>query len=121
MHTDAIGCTRMPTHTTYEVSAEKLRTHELLSQQPERKYITSNQSNGHWHIGRRHDSVGPKSGLILAVHYRTLCSGRTLGGAWGQTEQREHDGPICPRCARIAHELSLRGAGSSLADAIIAA
>lgn len=111
----------MTTHTTYEVSAEKLRTHELLSQQPERKYITSNQSEGLWHIGRRRDNVGPNSGLILAVYYPTLCSGRTLGGAYGQTEKREHDGPICPKCARIAHQQSLTRAGASLADDIISA
>ena len=111
----------MTTHTTCEVSPDKLRTHELLSQQPQRKYVTSNQSEGLWHIGRRRDNVGPNSGLILAAYYPTLCSGRTLGGAYGQTEKREHNGPICPKCARIAHDLDLRREDSSLADAIIAA
>ena len=91
----------MNTHTTPEVDSAKLHHHKLCSQQPERKYITSNQSDSLWHIGRRCDTIGPKSGLILNVYYSTLCSGRTLGGAWGQTEKREHDGPVCPRCARI--------------------
>ena len=110
-------------HTTPEVDSTKLHRHELFSQQPERKYITSNQSNGYWHIGRRCDTIGPKSGLILNVHYSTLCSGRTLGGAWGQTERREYDGsaPLCPKCANIAHLLDLQRAGGSLADGIISA
>ena len=113
----------MTTRITHKVDATKLHHHELFSQQPERKYITSNQSGNLWHIGRRCDTIGPKSGLILNVHYSTLCSGRTLGGAWGQTERREYDGsaPFCPRCARIAHELHLRRAGSSLADDMISA
>ena len=113
----------MTTQHTTEVDSTKLHRHELFSQQPERKYITSNQSNGYWHIGRRCDTIGPKSGLILNVHYSTLCSGRTLGGAWGQTERREYDGsaPLCPKCANIAHLLDLQRASCSLVDDIIAA
>jgi hypothetical protein len=90
-----------------QIDSAKLQHHELLSLQPSRKFITSNKSEGLWHIGKRCDTIGPKSGLILHVHYITLCTGKTLGGPWGQTERKECTESICPRCERIDAKLGL--------------
>ena len=78
-----------------------MTTQQHLEAKPQYRFINSNQSQGHWHIGRRLDSRGDKTGKLFGVYYVTLCSGSQLGGAWGQSEKDEHDGTICPRCAAV--------------------
>lgn len=87
--------------TTDHYSGQRMTTQQYLEAKPQYRFINSNQSQGHWHIGRRLDSRGDKTGKLFAVYYVTLCSGSQLGGAWGQSEKDQHDGDICPRCAAI--------------------
>lgn len=67
-------------------------------------YITSNANDGAWHVGVERVIVGPNSGKVLHRYYVTACSGRRLGGPWGQTERASIDknrDALCPRCARL--------------------
>jgi hypothetical protein len=84
-----------------------MSTQQHLEAKPQYRFINSNQSQGSWHIGRRLDSRGDKSGKLFGVYYVTLCSGRQLGGAWGQSEKDEHSGNVCSRCATIARSKTI--------------
>jgi hypothetical protein len=77
----------------------KIRRSAELDQSPATKFIKSPDKDT-WHLGLRKDSLGARSGLILHVSYRTACSGKQLGGAWGQTERLElpEGSSLCPRC-----------------------
>lgn len=61
-------------------------------------------SSRFWHIATRKESIGPVSGKVLAVYYVTACSGRQLGGPYGQTVSNTAPATddLCPRCARFA-------------------
>jgi hypothetical protein len=88
--------------TSYIPDPATVRRSAELDLSPATKFIKSPHS-GLWHIGKRHDSRGARSGLILRVSYITSCSGKQLGGPWGQTERRElPDGAsLCPKCQSI--------------------
>jgi hypothetical protein len=81
---------------------EKVRKDAELRKCPEFKFIASNRRDyATWHIGRRKESRGARSGLISSVYYVTACSGQQLGGAWGQmTLNYEEPYPedLCKRC-----------------------
>lgn len=80
---------------------EKVATDARLQQQPEFKYISTNRVDcAPWHIGRRKISRYSRSGLISSVHYVTACSGKQLGGAFGQMEMEYGNPPadLCERC-----------------------
>lgn len=67
-------------------------------------WIASNARDGAmWHVARREEVRGERTGKLFAVVYRTRCSGRTLGGAYGQTRRNEapHDSEyVCNVCLR---------------------
>lgn len=84
---------------------------EGLERMPPTRFIASNAAEGGlWHVGKRAELRGGRTGLLLAVYYVTACSGKRLGGPWGQAERDDRpEGPICPRCARIAARVALAG------------
>ena len=66
--------------------AKKQRLHDEFSQQPLTKFISAKGTNWHW--AKREEHLGAKSGLIMGSYYLTACSGKQLGGAFGQTERK---------------------------------
>lgn len=90
------------------IDPEKRRKSEALHKLPEQRFIRSNAlETSSWHIGRKRFVFGMKSGLAVRAYYLTLCSGRSLGGPWGQEEVDEQpEGTICPRCQSIAQRLN---------------
>lgn len=83
---------------TDEQLAKKKRKHDEFNQQPMTKFISANGTS--WHLAKREDHLGAKSGLIMAIYYLTACSGKQLGGSFGQTERKAlPDGAnLCKRC-----------------------
>lgn len=64
-------------------------------------YITSERPDSTYsHIGDLRELRGVK-GTLFGTYYVTLCSGRKLGGPWGQMETSIPMGTICPRCQAI--------------------
>lgn len=65
-------------------------------------WITSNRDDSMWHLGVAREARGPVSGRVLSTSYVTRCSGRSLGGAWGQSKNRGRPArDLCPRCVRL--------------------
>lgn len=79
-----------------------------INHYPETKWITSNPE-GYWHVGLRHESRGLRTGKLMSVYYKTACSGRQLGGPWGQTERNElpANAGVCPRCQAILNKRNI--------------
>jgi hypothetical protein len=82
--------------------AAKQREHERQDAKPPTCFIASHKTYGWqtYHIGVRRDLRYAKSGLIQIAYYVTKCSGRQLGGAWGQAETQKlpNDAILCNRC-----------------------
>lgn len=78
-------------------------TNLSLADYPTTKWITSDP-DGLWHLGKRHERRGSRTNNLHAVYYLTACSGKQLGGPWGQVERTElpSGAGVCARCAAIA-------------------
>jgi hypothetical protein len=73
-----------------------------LEQLPATKFISSRCADAPWHLGKLRKTYGPRTGLCLSAYYVTACSGRQLGGPWGQHEQTDKPaGDFCSRCEAI--------------------
>jgi hypothetical protein len=83
---------------TTEQLSKKKRNHDELNQQPMTKFISA--SGTIWHLAKREEHIGVKSGLIIAVYYLNACSGKQLGGSFGQTERTvlPEGATLCKRC-----------------------
>lgn len=54
----------------------------------ETMWIASNRTDETiWHLGRKREQRGARTGRLMHTYYVTACSGRQLGGAWGQATQ----------------------------------
>lgn len=68
------------------------------------QYIASNATeDAPWHLAVRHEARSAKTGKLFGVYYKTRCSGRTLGGAYGYTriESIPEHARVCTRCAKL--------------------
>jgi hypothetical protein len=70
------------------------------------RWIASNAASYTiWHLGRRREARGARTGRLLHTYFVTACSGKQLGGCWGQTERDSEQPPsddVCKRCAFFA-------------------
>lgn len=67
-----------------------------------RLFVESNRDNTHtYHLGVLRELRGEKTGKVYSTYVVAACSGRQLGGVWGQTvyktEAPEH-GIACRKC-----------------------
>ena len=82
----------------------KLKKSKDYEKEPKIKYIRSQKDKkGNWHIGKKKESKYGRSGLLANVYYVTSCTGKQLGGPWGQSEitKMPSKDEICPRCLKI--------------------
>lgn len=93
---------------TYVPDEAKVRQAAELERRPHTRFIRNPDSDV-WHLGLRSEMRGSRSGLLMSVWYRTACSGRKLGGAWGQKEVDvlPAGAYVCPRCAVQAKKLGI--------------
>jgi hypothetical protein len=88
------------------ITAAKLAEHERQNTKPATRFIASNGakpmhtfSGPTWHLGQRRELLYTRSGLIMKVYYVAKCTGKQLGGCWGQTERDDDPGGVkCSRC-----------------------
>ncbi len=60
------------------------------------------------HVGVGSRVYGARTGKDMGgrTNYRTLCSGKQLGGPWGYSASADLDGALCARCSRLARVAS---------------
>lgn len=65
-------------------------------------WISSNASDDAlWHVAVRVEARGP-SGKLYGTSWVTRCSGRQLGGPYGETRRKELEGErVCSRCQKL--------------------
>lgn len=59
-----------------------------------------------WHLGRKRELRGEKTGKLIATYYVAACNNRQLGGAWGYARINNipDNASICPRCLKLSEK-----------------
>jgi hypothetical protein len=55
-----------------------------------------------WHLARRKEHRGVRTGKVLYKFVVTACNGKQLGGPWGSKVMTEPGECICKKCELIA-------------------
>lgn len=85
------------------------RSNMNLEESPQTKFIAANGVDDPlWHLGLRRDMRGARTGTLRHVWYVTACSGRQLGGPWGQSTTTEQPTHLCSRCAKLWEKLKTK-------------
>lgn len=65
-------------------------------------WIASNRSDDSpWHLGVKREVRSEKTGRLFSSYFVAACTGKTLGGSYGQTVRDEPGRELCRRCVTI--------------------